>query len=186
MDTAGLRETDNRVEQIGIERARASMEKADFILAVIDGSQPLTPDDRNLLSSLKGRNAIVILNKYDLPQETEIEDVRELSGNIPCIRLSAQYGSGMDDLKEELRKITGHQDADAGRELFLTNLRHVDLVKKSLASVERALESVRNGMPADCIVVDLTEAWTQMGAITGDTVDDELINGIFERFCVGK
>ena len=75
MDTAGLRETDNRVEQIGIERARASMEKADFILAVIDGSQPLTPDDRNLLSSLKGRNAIVILNKYDLPQETEIEDV---------------------------------------------------------------------------------------------------------------
>lgn len=186
MDTAGLRETDNRVEQIGIERARASMEKADLILAVIDGSQPLTPDDRNLLSSLKGRNAIVILNKYDLPQETEIEDVRELSGNIPCIRLSAQYGSGMDDLKEELRKITGHQDADAGRELFLTNLRHVDLVKKSLASVERALESVRNGMPADCIVVDLTEAWTQMGAITGDTVDDELINGIFERFCVGK
>ena len=186
MDTAGLRETDNRVEQIGIERARASMEKADLILAVIDGSQPLTPDDRNLLSSLKGRNAIVILNKYDLPQEIEIEDVRELSGNIPCIRLSAQYGSGMDDLKEELRKITGHQDADAGRELFLTNLRHVDLVKKSLASVERALESVRNGMPADCIVVDLTEAWTQMGAITGDTVDDELINGIFERFCVGK
>ena len=72
------------------------------------------------------------------------------------------------------------------RDSFLTNLRHVDLVKKSLASVERALESVRNGMPADCIVVDLTEAWTQMGAITGDTVDDELINGIFERFCVGK
>lgn len=181
MDTAGLRETDNRVEQIGIERARASMEKADLILAVIDGSQPLTPDDRNLLSSLKGRNAIVILNKYDLPQETEIEDVRELSGNIPCIRLSAQYGSGMDDLKEELRKSSVTRRRRRKRTLPYQPAPRRPR-QEILASVERALESVRNGMPADCIVVDLTEAWTQMGAITGDTVDDELINGIFERF----
>ena len=186
MDTAGLRETDNRVEQIGIERARASMEKADLILAVIDGSQPLPYwaerrmqgmfPESSLTSSISvscGRSYLLRMTMAFLPLS---EERRFLSSGV----------SGMDDLKEELRKITGHQDADAGRELFLTNLRHVDLVKKSLASVERALESVRNGMPADCIVVDLTEAWTQMGAITGDTVDDELINGIFERFCVGK
>lgn len=186
MDTAGLRETDNKVERIGIERAKKSMEQADLILAVIDGSCPLEKEDRELLSSLKGRKAMVILNKYDLPQEADEEEIRNLTGNVPIVSISARYGSGMDELEEALRRFTEHQDRDAGRELFLTNLRHVDLVKKALEAVHRAQESLRNSMPADCITVDLVEAWNRMGEITGETVDNELINQIFERFCVGK
>ncbi len=186
MDTAGIRETDNTIERIGIERAKASMEKADLIMAVIDGSEPLSKEDKDLLASLKGRKALVILNKYDLPQELDAKDVQALAGHIPVVPISARYGSGMEELEEELHRITDHQDAAAGRQLFLTNLRHVDLVKKSLDAVERAQESLAEGMPADCITVDLTEAWQTMGEITGDTIDNELINTIFERFCVGK
>jgi len=186
MDTAGLRETDNKVEKIGIERTRKSMEQADLILAVIDCSAPLSRDDKELLEELKGRKALVILNKYDLPPEIGTEDIEKYAGNIPVVSVSARYGSGVEELEEALRKLTEHQDRDAGRELFLTNLRHVNQVKKALAAVRRASESLASGMPADCITVDLTEAWNDMGEITGDTVDNELINRIFERFCVGK
>ncbi len=186
MDTAGLRETDNKVEQIGIERARASMEKADLILAVIDGSSPLDEEDKTILHSLGGKKAIVILNKYDLTPEVKAEDIWEIAGHVPVVSLSARYGSGMDELREELRKITEKQDTDAGRILFLTNLRHVELVRKALDNVLRARASVREGLQADFIVIDLTEAWKTMWEITGDTMDDELIHSIFSRFCVGK
>ena len=186
MDTAGLRETDNKVEQIGIERARASMEKADLILAVIDGSSPLDEEDKTILHSLGGKKAIVILNKYDLTPEVKAEDIWEIAGHVPVVSLSARYGSGMDELRDELRKITEKQDADAGRVLFLTNLRHVELVRKALDNVLRARAPVREGLQADFIVIDLTEAWKTMGEITGDTMDDELIHSIFSRFCVGK
>ena len=162
MDTAGIRETENKIERIGIERAKKSMEKADLIMAVIDGSRPLSEE------------------------EIETRDVKALAGDIPVVPISARYGSGMAELEEELHHITQHQDVSAGRELFLTNLRHVDLVKKALAAVRRAEESIRSGMPADCITIDVTEAWHTLGEITGDTVDQELINSIFERFCVGK
>lgn len=186
MDTAGLRETDNKVEQIGIERARASMEKADLILAVIDGSSPLDEEDKTILHGLGRKKAIVILNKYDLTPEVKAEDIWEIAGHVPVVSLSARYGSGMDELRDELRKITEKQDADAGRVLFLTNLRHVELVRKALDNVLRARASVREGLQADFIVIDLTEAWKTMGEITGDTMDDELIHSIFSRFCVGK
>ncbi|WP_302155287.1 tRNA uridine-5-carboxymethylaminomethyl(34) synthesis GTPase MnmE [uncultured Dialister sp.] len=186
MDTAGLRETDNKVEKIGIERAKKSMEQADLVLAVIDGSHPLEKEDKELLSSLKGRKSMVILNKYDLPQEVDEEEIKALAGDAPVVSLSARYGSGMEELEEALRCLTETQDRDAGRRLFLTNLRHVDLVKKALEAVRCAQQSLQDGMPADCITVDLVEAWNRMGEITGETVDNELINKIFERFCVGK
>ena len=186
MDTAGLRETDNKIEQIGIERTRESMERADLIMAVIDGSMALSEEDKKLLSALKGRKALVILNKYDMPQEISADDVKAYAGDVPVVSISARYGSGMAELEEELRQMTRVQDAEAGRALFLTNLRHVDAAKKSLEAVKRAEESLEENMPADCIVVDLTEAWNTLGEITGDTVDNELINSIFERFCVGK
>lgn len=186
MDTAGLRETDNRVEKIGIQRARESMEKADLILAVIDGSIPLTEEDISLLENLSGRQAMVILNKYDLAAEVDEKKIHEILPSVPVVPISARYGSGIDELDDALRALTIRQDQDAGRELFLTNLRHVDLVKKALEAVHRAENSLKINMPADCITVDLVEAWNQMGEITGETIDNELINKIFERFCVGK
>lgn len=186
MDTAGLRHTDNQVEKIGIERARVSLREADLVLAVIDGSRPMDEEDRALLTSLKGRRAIVIRNKYDLPEEVKKEDILALAGDVPVISLSARYGSGMDELTAALARMTETQSAEGGRDLFLTNLRHVDLMRKALEAVRRAKASNENGLPADCITVDLTEAWTTLGDITGDTMDGELIHSIFSQFCVGK
>lgn len=186
MDTAGLRRASDQVERIGIERAKRSMERADLILAVLDGSRPLEEEDRALLTSLAGRQAVVILNKYDLPQEISPEEAGKLAGGAPVISLSAQYGSGIDELEAVLAEMTAAQDAESGRELFLTNLRHVELVRKALEAVKRAAASCEGYLPADCIAVDLTEAWNDLGEITGDTVDDELIASIFKNFCVGK
>ena len=185
MDTAGLRETDNKVEKIGIERTKASVEKADLVLAVIDSSVPLDDADRIWLSALAGRKAVIILNKYDLPSAVNAEEIGKLASS-PVVPLSARYGSGMDELEEKLAEMTAHQDMEAGRELFLTNLRHVDLVRKALDDVLRARASVRDGLMVDFIAVDLTEAWHTLGEITGETVDDELIHSIFKNFCVGK
>lgn len=186
MDTAGLRRASDQVERIGIERAKRSMERADLILAVLDGSRPLEEEDRALLASLAGRQAVVILNKYDLSQEISPEEAGKLAGGAPVISLSAQYGSGIDELEAVLAEMTAAQDAESGRELFLTNLRHVELVRKALEAVKRAAVSCEGYLPADCIAVDLTEAWNDLGEITGDTVDDELIASIFKNFCVGK
>lgn len=186
MDTAGLRRTESQVERMGIERARRSMERADLILAVLDGSRHMEAEDRELLTFIRDRQALVILNKSDLPQVITPESVAALAGSVPVIPLSAKCGQGIDGLEEALRTLTAGQDADAGRELFLTNLRHVELVRKALEAVRRAREADGAALPADCIVVDLTESWHLLGEITGDAVDDELISSIFSRFCVGK
>lgn len=187
MDTAGIRDAENQVEAIGIERARKSMEEADLILMVIDGSVPLTDEDRRILSSLEGKKAIVILNKYDLEQKAGEAEIRSLiSEETPIIHLSAQYGSGIDRLEELIQKLMHTEDLDAGRQLFLTNLRHMDLAEKSLELIHQAQKSCADKLPADFIVVDLTEAFHKLGEITGENVDDELINSIFQNFCVGK
>ena len=185
MDTAGLRETENKVEQIGIERTKASMEKADVILAVIDSSRPLEEEDKEILRRLEGKKGIVILNKYDLPPAVTEEDIKKLS-KAPVVSLSARYGSGIADLEEKLKEITEHEEIGSGRELLLTNIRHVELVRKALEDVTRAKGAAKEGIMADFITVDLTEAWNTLGEITGETVDDELIHSIFSNFCVGK
>ena len=185
MDTAGLRETENKVEQIGIERTKASMEKADVILAVIDSSRPLEEEDKEILRRLEGKKGIVILNKYDLPPAVMEEDIKKLS-KAPVVSLSARYGSGIADLEEKLKEITEHEEIGSGRELLLTNIRHVELVRKALEDVTRAKGAAKEGIMADFITVDLTEAWNTLGEITGETVDDELIHSIFSNFCVGK
>lgn len=186
MDTAGIRKSKDVVEKIGIERALSSMKKADLVLAVLDGSEPLAEEGRTLLRQMKGKKAFVILNKADLPQKISREDVEKEAGPVPVISLSARFGTGMDDLKEALRSLVRHQDETAGRALLLTNMRHMDLVKKALAAVRHGEKAIGEGLTAECVAVDLTDAWNDLGEITGDTVDDELINTIFVRFCVGK
>lgn len=186
MDTAGLRKTENKVERIGIERAKNSMEKADLILLVIDGSIELDESDKKLLKQISQRKAAVLLNKSDLTRKVTHEEILKYAPELPILEISAKNKSGMKELEKELEKMVKIGDVEDARALYLTNLRHVDLVKKAYESVQRAKESLEMYMPADCITVDLTESFHTLGEITGDTVDDELINSIFARFCVGK
>lgn len=186
MDTAGIRNTRDKVEQLGISRAKESISRADLILLVIDGSEPLAEEDKELLLLVKDKQALIIINKNDLPEKTDRKVISDLSGGKPCISLSALSGDGLPLLEQALEKTAGLSGMTEGRELFLTNLRHVESVRQALGAVKRAEESLSLSLPADCITVDLTEAWNHLGEITGDTVDDELIHTIFERFCVGK
>lgn len=186
MDTAGLRHASDEVEKIGIERARTELSRADLVLAVIDASRPLEEEDKKILAEISGRRAAVILNKSDLPQKISEEAIRALCGNTPVISLSAKNGDGMEKLSAALRDFTQTQEAEGGRMLLLTNLRHTRLMQKALEAVRRAATGCEENLPADCIAVDLTEAFSALGEITGETVDDELIHSIFENFCVGK
>ncbi len=186
MDTAGLRETDNRIEQMGIERAKKSMETADLILAVFDASAPLTEEDRGLLTALSDKKALLLLNKSDLAATVSETDLHAVLPQATILSLSAQTGDGMPALEAALETAAGLQDIDDGRVLVLTNARHTDLVRRALEAVRRAKSAAGQKLSADCLAVDLTEAYMFLGEITGETMDEDLIHAIFSRFCVGK
>ena len=186
MDTAGLRRTENEIEQIGIERAKKSMETADLILAVLDASQPVSEEDKAIFRTLSGRRAIIILNKCDLEARVSEKEIETEFPGIPVLTLSAKTGAGTEKLEAALTRIVETEDMETGRALLLTNMRHENLMRRAAAALTRARDAAEAAVPADCIAVDLTEAFTALGDITGETVDDELIHSIFARFCVGK
>lgn len=183
VDTAGIRETDDTVEKIGVTKAKAYMDKADIILVVIDRSRPLSDEDKAILEDTKDKNVLVVLNKTDLmPVVTE----KNLAGyGHPVLSLSAGTGDGLDSLKDKLLSLA-LSHADTAGSALLTNTRHIELVRQSRQALQRALDSIEAGMPVDCAVVDLREAWELLGSITGDTVHDDMVEEIFSRFCLGK
>lgn len=183
VDTAGIRETDDTVEKIGVTKAKAYMDKADIILVVIDRSRPLSDEDKAILEDTKDKNVLIVLNKTDLPPVVT-EDALETYGH-PVLSLSAGTGEGLDALKERLLSLA-LSHADTADSALLTNTRHIELVRQSREALKRALDSIEAGMPVDCAVVDLREAWELLGSITGDTVHDDMVEEIFSRFCLGK
>lgn len=183
VDTAGIRETDDTVEKIGVTKAKAYMEKADIILVVIDSSRPLSEEDRAILEDTKERNVLIVLNKSDLTPVVAEKDLGQYGH--PVLSLSAGTGEGLEALKEQLLSLA-LSHADTAGSALLTNTRHIELVRQSREALKRALDSIEAGMPVDCAVVDLREAWDLLGSITGDTVHDDMVEEIFSRFCLGK
>lgn len=183
VDTAGIRETDDTVEKIGVDKAKDYMNKADVILAVIDSSRPLTAEDREILHDIQQKNALIVLNKSDLTPVVTEADLQAYGK--PVFTISASTGEGLEGLKEALlAQALGRSDASGSA--LLTNTRHIELVRQSRAALQRALDSIEAGMPVDCAVVDLRDAWDLLGSITGDTVHDDMVTEIFSRFCLGK
>ena len=183
VDTAGIRETDDTVEKIGVTKAKAYMDKADVILVVIDSSRPLSEEDRAILEDTKERNVLIVLNKSDLTPVVAEKDLGQYGH--PVLSLSAGTGEGLEALKEQLLSLA-LSHADTAGSALLTNTRHIELVRQSREALKRALDSIEAGMPVDCAVVDLREAWDLLGSITGDTVHDDMVEEIFSRFCLGK
>ena len=184
VDTAGIRQTEDTVEKIGVDRARKYLDRADIVMVVIDGSRALTEEDRQILASVKGKKAIIVLNKEDLQKEVTVSDLTDYG--FPVCPISANTGAGMDALKERLlQEVLAHGLMD-GQSALLTNTRHIELVRQSAAALTRAQESLAAGMPLDCAVVDIREAWDLLGSITGETVHADIVEEIFSRFCLGK
>ena len=186
IDTAGIRKTEDTVEKIGIQRAVASMEKADLILYVADGSVPLNESDEEIIDLIRDRKAIVLVNKTDLETVVTEEDLRARVGAHPVLSISAREEKGIDQLEEVLKDLFFQGEISFNDQVCITNLRQKQLLEESLAALDRVEESLQMGMPEDFYSIDLMSAYASLGRITGEAVDDDLADEIFAKFCMGK
>ena len=185
-DTAGIRETEDYVERIGVEKSRRILNEAELAIVVLDGSAPLTEEDFEILELVKGRSYVIIINKSDLGSANIKNSLTGEFKNAPVIELSAKTGAGLDVFNGWLQKFVYGSDKHLGDGIYVQNARHENLLKNSLASMQDALNAAEAQMPYDCIMIDLRNAAGFLGEITGDTVRDEIINEIFSKFCIGK
>lgn len=185
VDTAGIRETDDLVESLGVDKSIEFAEKADLIIALFDASRPLNEEDQQILELLKGRKAIVVINKKDLEPQWKKEDL-EISKDIPILDLSVKEGLGLTDLEDRILSMFYEGEVVQKSDVLVTNVRHRDLIEKSIELMERVLVDFEGGIPLDCLEVDIKGAWTTLGEITGETIEDDILDKIFKEFCVGK
>jgi tRNA modification GTPase len=186
VDTAGIRETADLVEQLGVERARQFIASADLILLLLDASAPLSAEDREVLAMLPGREAIVLVNKSDLPPLLEMNQVLEYVSDKKLLKISVLEGLGLDELEQSIVDLVYSGQVQQGEGAFVNNVRQANLLRQAKQHLAEVLETIAADMPADCMVVDLRAAWHKLGEITGDTVGEDIIDQIFSQFCIGK
>ena len=185
IDTAGIRETDNIVEKIGVDKARNIVDKADLILYIVDGSRRLDENDAEIIDLIGDRKAIVLLNKSDLTQVLTAEEVENASGR-PALPVSAKEQTGIDALEEKIEEMFLSGEIDFNDELVITNDRHRTALEAAKESLLLVLQSIDEGMTEDFFTVDLLNAYEQLGTIIGESMEDDLADEIFKRFCMGK
>ncbi len=179
-DTAGIRETDDKIESLGIDKSREYIEKAELVLFVIDGSVPLSEEDRALFDFIKDKNVIVLCNKADLgTSETDFT-------GFDTVTLSAKTGEGLDTLSAKIEEKFRLGEIAAANTTIITNLRHKEALSSASLSCERAYSALECGMPHDMVSIDLVDCAAHLGEITGKTVSEEIVDKIFARFCLGK
>lgn len=185
LDTAGIRKTEDVVEQIGVDRAKDALKDADLVLYVVDGSTDLDENDREIMELLKDRNVIVLLNKTDLEMKTSPEMVERMFLR-PTVGISAREATGFDRLADLLEKQFLDGSITWNDELHLTSVRHRSAMEDAKESLKKVLESIDLGLPEDFYSIDLMDAYEALGKILGESLGEDLVNEIFGKFCVGK
>lgn len=185
MDTAGIRNTEDTVEKIGVERARTYAKDADLILYVVDTSTELDENDEEILELLKEKKAIVLLNKSDLTPVVTVEMLQKKASH-PIIPISARMEQGVDRLEEKIREMFFQGDISFNDEVYITNVRHKNALEDAYASLTMVENSIAMEMPEDFFSIDLMSAYEALGSITGESVGEDLVNEIFSKFCTGK
>lgn len=185
IDTAGIRETEDVVEKIGVGKAKKMAEDADLILYVVDSSLPLDENDREIMDLLGGRKSIVIYNKTDLESAVDIKELKEKTGS-PVIPVSVVEETGITELEETIKKMFFRGEISFDDEVYITNARHKTALEEALESLKMVRESIETGMSEDFFSIDLMSAYESLGKIVGESVGEDLVNEIFSRFCVGK
>jgi tRNA modification GTPase len=185
IDTAGIHDTVDVVEKIGVEKAKKSIENADLILYIVDGSKALDEDDMQIIELLNNRRVILLVNKIDVEQ---VVDKSGITSRIhaPMIEISAKTGEGMDAFREELTAMFFHGNLSMNDQVYITNLRHKQALIEADNSLKQVLESIEQNMPEDFLTIDLMAAYEQLGYILGEELEDDLANEIFGKFCMGK
>jgi len=186
VDTAGIRETVDIVEKLGVEKAREYITTADLILVLLDASLPLSGEDREVLELLPGREAIVLVNKSDLPSLLDMDEVHTYVSDQRVIKISVIENSGLTELEQVIVDMVYSGQVQQKEGAFINNLRQANLLEQAKDHLMAVLVTIDDGMPPDCIVVDLRAAWDKLGEITGDTVGEDIIEQIFTNFCIGK
>ena len=188
MDTAGIRSTEDVVEKIGVDKALSLVDKADFIIYVVDTSTVLDENDEKIIDAIREKKAIILLNKSDLIQVTGEDEIKEkLSGaDHKMIAISAKENLGIDVLEETITEMFFHGTISFNDEVYITNIRHKNALIQAVESLKLVKQSVENGMPEDFYSIDLMNAYEELGTIIGEAVEDDLVNEIFSKFCMGK
>ncbi len=185
VDTAGIRDTDDMVEQIGVSRAKKEAQEADLIIYVVDGSIPLDENDREIIHIIRDRKALILLNKSDLAQIVESKQLEALTGH-PVISISAKEKTGIEKLEKEILSMFYKGEIDFNDQVYVTNIRHKTALMESLESLKMVWNAVEDRVPEDFYSIDLMNAYEQLGSIIGEAVEDDLVNEIFGKFCMGK
>lgn len=185
IDTAGIRSTEDVVEKIGVERAMEAAKDADLIIYVVDASRCLDENDFRIMEFIKDKKAVVLLNKSDLESAVSAEEISAKAGHS-VIPVSAKEETGIDRLEEEIKDLFYDGQIDFNDQVLITNVRHSEALKEALASIQMVEKSIEDGMPEDFFSIDLMNAYEKLGTIIGEAVEDDLVNEIFSKFCMGK
>lgn len=186
IDTAGIRETEDIVERIGVERSRQVLKQADLILLVLNHSDELTPEDERLFEAIEGMDFIVVINKTDLEKKIDSQRVEELAGNRKIVTTSLLQEEGVDQLEEAIASLFFEGSLESGDLTYVSNARHIALLHQAKQTIEDAIDAAHAAVPIDMIQIDVTRTWEILGEITGDTVEESLIDQLFSQFCLGK
>ena len=185
VDTAGIRETEDVVEKIGVERSKEAAKSADLVIYVVDSSVPLDENDKEILKLISDKKTIVLLNKTDLDSIVSKDDIKEIINTEP-IEISAKENIGIDDIKNRIKEMFYDGMVSYNHEIFITNARHKEALVNAKKSLELVLVSIDDEMPEDFFSIDLMGAYEELGYIIGEEVSDDLVNEIFSKFCMGK
>lgn len=207
IDTAGIRNTEDVIEKIGVDKARENVKNADLILYVIDSSRELDKNDEDIFQMVFDKKVVILLNKADLNTVVDKDNVRQafishifdenefnlaksdiesLIKNIPIIEISAKNQHGIDELEETLKNIFFEGNLSFNNEVYITNIRHKTALSDAYDALNRVIDSIEMGMPEDFYSIDLMDAYESLGSITGETIGEDLVNEIFSKFCMGK
>ena len=184
VDTAGIRKTDDLVENIGVEKSKKLIESADLILFVVDGSRPLDDEDMRIHEAIKAEKVIGILNKIDIREDIDLSPLTKIN---KWLEISAIKNQGIDEMEEEIYKhIIEENVEDSSQKITITNIRHKSALEKTKQSVENIFETIENGLPMDLMAVDIKGALDSLSEVTGEISSEDLLDHIFSNFCVGK
>ena len=179
IDTAGIRETDNIVEKIGVNKSKEIINSSDLVILILNNNEPLQEEDKKLLEIVKNKNHIIVVNKIDLESKINLDEAN-------YIKISAKDKKGIEEIKNKIVKMYNLEQIETEDMTYLSNARSISLLNQSLIKIEESLEHIKSDAPIDIVELSIKEAWNLLGSIIGETYSDELVDEIFSRFCLGK
>lgn len=185
IDTAGIRETSDIVEKIGVEKSKEYIEKSDLIIFMVDSSRPLDDEDLEIIELIKNKRTIVVINKIDLPSASDLDTIKRYFNDESIIYASVNTEQGIEDIKQKIEEFVYSGEVKS-KDIYVTNVRHKDILYRAKESIEKGMETIESLLPLDIASVEYRDAYLKLGEITGDTAAEDIIDRIFNDFCIGK